>query len=145
MATYNRYNGSTGAFIRLPEPFDEQPRPGPARPPEPPAGQGAPPPEPPAGQSGPPPDSGGQRREPGHRPPPGKPAPQPGPPRRGAAHRPPAKDSLEGLLSGLGNTLSGRLGGLETEDLLLLAIVYLMYRESGDRQLLIVLAALLLF
>lgn len=35
------------------------------------------------------------------------------------------------------------MGSLETEDLLLLAVIYLMYRESGDNQLLIVLAALL--
>ena len=53
--------------------------------------------------------------------------------------------SLERLLSGFGGALSGRLGSLNTEDLLLLAIVYLMYRENGDNQLLVVLAALLLF
>ena len=52
--------------------------------------------------------------------------------------------SLERLLSGFGGALSGRLGSLNTEDLLLLAIVYLMYRENGDKQLLVVLAALLL-
>ena len=50
--------------------------------------------------------------------------------------------SLERLLSGFGGALSGRLGSLNTEDLLLLAIVYL---ENGDKQLLVVLAALLLF
>ena len=53
-------------------------------------------------------------------------------------------DAFARLLSGFGGGLSRRLGSLETEDLLLLAVVYLMYRESGDRQLLIVLAALLL-
>lgn len=52
-------------------------------------------------------------------------------------------DSLEGLLSNLGSGLYGRLGNLDTEDLLLLAVVYLMYRSSGDKQLLIMLAALL--
>ena len=36
------------------------------------------------------------------------------------------------------------LGGLETEDLLLMAILYLLYRESGDEELLFILAALLL-
>ena len=35
-------------------------------------------------------------------------------------------------------------GGLETEDLLLMLILYLMYRESGDKELLIVLGAMLL-
>ena len=40
--------------------------------------------------------------------------------------------SLERLLSGFGGALSGRLGSLNTEVLLLLAIVYLMYRENGD-------------
>ena len=34
--------------------------------------------------------------------------------------------------------------GLEPEDLLLLLVVYLLYRESGDRELLITLGALLL-
>ena len=61
--------------------------------------------------------------------------------------RPPQnKDAPLGkLLGNFGGSLSGRLSRLETEDLLLLAVVYLMYRESGDKQLLIVLAALLLF
>lgn len=61
--------------------------------------------------------------------------------------RPPQNkdDPLGKLLGNFGGALSGRLSRLETEDLLLLAVVYLMYRESGDKQLLIVLAALLLF
>lgn len=69
-------------------------------------------------------------------------------PRPVAAEPPPARrqaqPSLSALLGALGGRLNGRLGGLDTEDMLLLAVVYLMYRESGDRQLLIVLAALLL-
>ena len=36
------------------------------------------------------------------------------------------------------------LGKLETEDLLLILILYLMYRESGDRQLLIIMGAMYL-
>lgn len=51
---------------------------------------------------------------------------------------------LERLLSGIGGSVSRSLGSLDAEDLLLLAVVYLMYRGSGDKQLLIVLAALLL-
>ena len=37
-----------------------------------------------------------------------------------------------------------KLGELETEDLLLILILYLMYRESGDRQLLIIMGAMYL-
>lgn len=58
-----------------------------------------------------------------------------------ANNKPPA------LPFGLGNSLGGifsKLGSLkfETEDLLLYAILYLMYRESGDEELLIMLAAM---
>ena len=54
------------------------------------------------------------------------PPPPPPPPRPG------------GLLPGLRLPVS-----LETEDLLLLLILYLLYRESGDEELLFILAALL--
>lgn len=49
-------------------------------------------------------------------------------------------------LSGELAKLMGKLGSLslETEDLLLIAVLYLMYRESGDRELLIMIGALLL-
>ena len=43
-----------------------------------------------------------------------------------------------------GSLLSG-LGGLESEDLLLLLILWLLYRESGDVELLIIMAAMYLF
>lgn len=48
-------------------------------------------------------------------------------------------------LSGELGKLFGKLGSLslETEDLLLLAVLYLMYRESGDKELLIMMGALL--
>ena len=51
---------------------------------------------------------------------------------------------LSGLSGELGKIL-GKLGctQLETEDLLLLAVLYLMYRESGDRELLIMMGALM--
>ncbi len=47
-------------------------------------------------------------------------------------------------LSGELGKLFGKLGSLslETEDLLLMAVLYLMYRESGDKELLIMIAAL---
>ncbi|MEG1633574.1 MAG: hypothetical protein RR314_05925 [Oscillospiraceae bacterium] len=75
---------------------------------------------------------------------------------------------LNGLLSGLGGGLGGLFSpkggerggqpqggisgivdkllpdGLETEDLLLLLIIYLMYRESGDKELLVILGAMFL-
>ena len=37
-----------------------------------------------------------------------------------------------------------KLGDLETEDLLLILILYLMYRESGDKELLIIMGAMYL-
>lgn len=40
--------------------------------------------------------------------------------------------------------LSRSLASLETEDLLLILILYLMYRESGDRELLIIMGAMYL-
>ena len=48
-------------------------------------------------------------------------------------------------LSGELGKLFGKLGSLslETEDLLLMAVLYLMYRESGDKELLIMIGALL--
>ena len=44
-----------------------------------------------------------------------------------------------------GRLLPGLREGLETEDLLLLLILYLMYRESGDSELLIIMGAMFLF
>lgn len=40
--------------------------------------------------------------------------------------------------------LPQKLGDLETEDLLLILILYLMYRESGDKELLIIMGAMYL-
>lgn len=49
---------------------------------------------------------------------------------------------------GLGNLIPKKLGQnlseLETEDLLLILILYLMYRESGDKELLIIMGAMYL-
>lgn len=69
-------------------------------------------------------------------PPPGHAAPPPPPP-RGAVPPPPSP------LAGLLGRLPGRLAALETEDLLLLLILYLLYRESGETEWLVALAALL--
>ncbi len=61
--------------------------------------------------------------------------------------RPPqaAPPSPKTGLSGELGKLFGKLGSLslETEDLLLIAVLYLMYRESGDKELLIMIGALL--
>ena len=57
-------------------------------------------------------------------------------------NRPPSVPPL-GKLPILGD-LPKKLGELETEDLLLILILYLMYRESGDRELLIIMGAMYL-
>ena len=48
------------------------------------------------------------------------------------------------ISGGLGKLLNGSLGNLETEDIILLIILYLMYRESGDSELLIMMGAMFL-
>lgn len=48
------------------------------------------------------------------------------------------------LMSAALGKIPEKLGELETEDLLLALILYLMYRESGDRELLIIMGALFL-
>jgi hypothetical protein len=59
---------------------------------------------------------------------------------------------LKNLIPGIGGDLGGffknlglniSLGSLETEDIILMLILYLMYRESGDIELLIALGAML--
>ncbi len=57
------------------------------------------------------------------------------------------KSSEDSMLGGLGQNLGGLIpkvlpDGLETEDLILLLILYLMYRETGDKELLIIIGAL---
>ena len=68
---------------------------------------------------------------PGPSPHPIRPVPGPRPPRH-----PPELD-LRRLLPGIG-------AELETEDLLLLLILYLLYRESGDQELLVIMGAMFL-
>ena len=116
----NRYEGNTGRFIRMPEPEpDLRPRRSPPPPPRP-------------------------AQPPGPQPPPPRPAPPTPRPAR-PPHPPPDRRPPAG---GLGGILDGILGRLdianwETEDLLLMLVLYLMYRESGDSELLIILAAML--
>ena len=66
-----------------------------------------------------------------------------------AQHRPshsapkPRQRILPGL-ERLSRLLPEKAGELETEDILLLLILYLMYRESGDSDLLMILGAMFL-
>lgn len=82
---------------------------------------------------------------------PGRPAPQK--PASPASQKPapsapprpqPGPQGLLGGLENLGRALPERIGELETEDIILLLILYLMYRESGDSDLLIIMGAMFL-
>ena len=53
-------------------------------------------------------------------------------------------ESAAGLLEKIGKLLGGTGEKLESEDVLLLLILYLMYRESGDTELLIIMGAMFL-
>lgn len=55
----------------------------------------------------------------------------------------PGKPMPQPKLPFLGD-LPKKLGELETEDFLLILILYLMYRESGDKELLIIMGAMYL-
>ena len=55
--------------------------------------------------------------------------------------RPPFPPKRSGLIP---EKLTKSLASLETEDLLLILILYLMYRESGDKELLIIMGAMYL-
>ena len=71
---------------------------------------------------------------------PRRPAPKSVPVPRQSQNRPP-KGNLSALLpKNIGRSLSE----LETEDLLLILILYLMYRESGDKELLLIMGAMYL-
>ncbi|MDO4815928.1 MAG: hypothetical protein Q4A83_04905 [Bacillota bacterium] len=62
-------------------------------------------------------------------------------PRKNQSRPPLAGGNLSALLpKGIGKNLSE----LETEDLLLILILYLMYRESGDKELLLIMGAMYL-
>lgn len=80
---------------------------------------------------------------------PERPAPPPPPPPSVPGPRPhpvpgPGGNPLSELLPRqLQRMLSGSLRDLETEDLLLLLILYLLYRESGDPEWLLTLAAMI--
>ena len=137
---YNRYDGNTGRFVRMPEP--EMPersalrRPPPSQPRrEEPAAHHEEPPRHREDEHRRPEERSQRRNESG-----------PPPARRDGPYAPRrSSGDLGGLLSDVTDAIGGLFrGGLETEDLLLMLILYLMYRESGDKELLIVLGAMLL-
>lgn len=125
-----RYEGNSGRVVSVPEP--EAPIGGPG-----PAGPGAPSlpgarrplsgqiPRPGGGRA----PGGGTAPGGGDQPSQGRPGPLPG--------------ALGQLPLQLRRLLSRGLGDLETEDLLLMLILYLLYRESGDRDWLMTLGAML--
>ena len=86
------------------------------------------------------PESGEERRAPPREQIPRR---QPPPP----ARLKPPQPAPGGLLNGLGDIgrlLPDKIGELETDDIILLLILYLMYRESGDSELLIIMGAMFL-
>ncbi len=54
------------------------------------------------------------------------------------------EDKLSGAVGALMRKLESMSTGMETDDLIMALILYLMYRESGDKDLLIMLGAMLL-
>ncbi len=77
-----------------------------------------------------------------HHPPPASP-PRP----KAPLQRSPAQNKTSGIFSaldGLKKLIPGKAEELETEDIILLLILYLMYRESGDSELLMIMGAMFL-
>ena len=66
------------------------------------------------------------------------------PPERHAAPSARKPGGIFAGLEGLQRLLPGKTEALETEDIILMLILYLMYRESGDTELLMIMGALFL-
>lgn len=116
---YNRYiRNDQGVYTRIPEEDPRQPQGGPPPPGHPEHG------------------SGGQAPPPGGGPPP-PPPPHPSPPPSGDG-----QDSLTGLLRRLLDQLN--LSSLDSGDLLLLALLFFLFREGADDELLAALGLLLI-
>jgi hypothetical protein len=72
-------------------------------------------------------------------------AQRPAQPARGAPFPPREQPGKRGsILDVLDGILPKKLDGFETEDLLLLLILYLMYKDSGDKEMLIIMGAMFL-
>ncbi len=65
-------------------------------------------------------------------------------PNHGAVPPPRPRPGLFTGLDGLKKLIPGKMEELETEDIILLLILYLMYRESGDSELLMIMGAMFL-
>ena len=65
-------------------------------------------------------------------------------PAKGQMNRQTGRQSMPDPFSSIGSLLQNSLGGLETDDIILLLVLYLMYRESGDTELLIIMGAMFL-
>ena len=76
--------------------------------------------------------------EPGHRELPAEPRPVPVHP------VPKPRPQIFPVLDNFSRLLPEKAGELETEDVILLLILYLMYRESGDSELLMIMGAMFL-
>lgn len=132
---YNRYiRSDNGSYTRIPE--ESGPSPGgppPHRPGHPPSGPhpGGPP------NGGPPPGGASPGGPPPGPPPHGPDRPPSGPPPGG---RP--QDSLTGFLRHLLDQL--HLDHVDTGDLLLLALLFFLFREDADEELLVALGLLLI-
>ena len=74
------------------------------------------------------------------------PPPPPMPPHAASGTQgPPGAEALAGPVQQMLESLLGRVTGeLETEDLILLLILYLLYRESGDTEMILIMGAMLL-
>ena len=121
---YNRYQGNTGRVVRVDDrPAAERQNGGPV----------------PAGSR--PHQSPHQGQSPGRNPPhdPGH-----GQPNRPGKPAPPRQPGLMEQLGQLGQIIPNSLGQMETEDVILLLILYLMYRESGDSELLMIMGGMFL-
>ena len=66
------------------------------------------------------------------------------PPQQKKGKQPSARPQ-QGIMEQLGGLIPRTIGNLETEDIILLLILYLMYRDSGDKELLIIMGAMFLF
>lgn len=78
------------------------------------------------------PDAGNPQLKPNAAPPPPPPNPQKTPPPKGFG------SGIQGFL----NNIFAQ--GFDTEDLLLFAVLFLMYKESGDKELLIIMGGMFL-
>lgn len=112
-----RYQGNTGRYVWVPDPPSQAPTPSRGRLPEPSRGQGR----------------GRQRGDTGRN------------PREDRERTDTGRPSLLDLGGGLSDMLSKAFpDGFEMEDALLLLVLFLMYKETGDKDLLIIMGAMFL-